>query len=140
MVAALRPEGTAPDPALPGEAVLVPARIAGAVAAGGEVFGLGALAGLRVGLWLAVGRPERIVSALEQAGIRPEVTLRLGDHAVPTARDLARAARVPVEAWLTTARCATKLPAAIGGRPVLALDHRLDVTDLVGHLATRAGE
>ncbi len=47
-------------------------------------------------------------------------------------------------AWLTTARCATKLPAAIGGKPVLALDHRLDVTELiaelVGRLATRAGE
>lgn len=140
VVAALQPEGTVPDPALPEGAVPVPARVAGAVAADGEVFGLADLAGVRVGLWLAVARPERIVAALGRSGIHPEVTLRHADHAAPTARDLARAAGIPVEAWLTTARCATKLPGAIGGRPVLALDHRVDVAALVGHLATRAGE
>jgi len=140
LVAALQPEGTAPDPTLPAFAIAVPARLAGAVSAAGEVFDLRALAALRLGLLLAVARPERIVSALARVGLRPDPTLCLGDHAVPTAALLAEAARAPVEAWLTTARCATKLPEAIGGRPVLALDHRVDVTELVRHLATRAGE
>jgi tetraacyldisaccharide 4'-kinase len=140
VVAALQAQGTALDPGLPAGAVSVPSRIAGAVSSEGEAFGLSALGGLRVGLLLTVARPGRVVSALARAGVRPEVTLCLADHAVPTVADLARAAGTRVEVWLTTARCATKLPAAIGGRPVLALDHRLDVADLVGHLATRAGE
>lgn len=109
-------------------------RVAGAVSAAGETVALDTLAGLRLGLLLAVARPERIVSALAHAGVRPEVTLRLADHAVPSASALARAGR-GLDAWLTTARCATKLPAAIRGKRVLALDHRLDVAALVARLA-----
>jgi hypothetical protein len=45
-----------------------------------------------------------------------------------------------VDAWITTARCATKLPDNLGGKPVLALDHRLDVGELVRRLASGAGD
>jgi tetraacyldisaccharide 4'-kinase len=139
LTAAVQPEGTAPDPSLPPGAVPVPSRLAGAVSPAGEALTLGALAGLRVGLVLAVARPDRIVAALARAGLRPEVTLRLADHAVPSpALLLKEGERAAVEAWLTTARCATKLPGAIGRAPVLQLDHRVDVSALVGHLATRA--
>jgi tetraacyldisaccharide-1-P 4'-kinase len=92
-----------------------------------------------VGLLLAIARPERVVAALARAGIRPVSSVCLTDHGVPSAGVLAEAARAPVDAWLTTARCATKLPADIGGRPVLALDHRVDVTALVARIATGAG-
>jgi tetraacyldisaccharide 4'-kinase len=138
-VAALEPEGAAPDPGLPSGAVPVPSRLTGALSLAGEAIALDVLIGLRLGLLLAVARPERIVSALARAGVRPAITLRLADHAVPTAATLASAGRAPVDAWLTTARCATKLPGAIGGRPVLALQHRVDVAELVSRLATRAG-
>jgi tetraacyldisaccharide-1-P 4'-kinase len=120
--------------------VPVSSRLAGASSTAGVAIALDALTGLRLGLLLAVARPERIVSALARAGVHPAITLRLADHAVPSAAVLASAGRAPVEAWLTTARCAVKLPAAIGGRPVLALRHRVDVAELVRRLATGAGE
>jgi tetraacyldisaccharide 4'-kinase len=140
VVAALLPEGASPHPDLPAGAILVPGRIAGVVSAAGEPLPLAALAGRRLGLLLAVARPERIVSALTRAGVRPAVTLRLADHAGPAALIAAARASAAVDAWLTTARCATKLPVGIAGVPVLALDHRLDVGDLVTWLAKRAWE
>jgi tetraacyldisaccharide 4'-kinase len=123
----------------PRGAVRIPTHIAGGVSADGEAASLEAVSALRVGLLLTIARPERVVAALERAGIRPAASVRLADHGVPSAGILAEAARAPVDAWLTTARCATKLPADIGGRPVLALDHRVDVTALVARLATDAG-
>ncbi len=137
LVGAVLQGGAAADPSLPAGVVPIPSRIGGAVAASGERIPLAALAGLRLGLLVAVARPERIVSALAREGIRPRMTVFLADHA--GALSPGGGAGVEVEAWLTTARCATKLPEAIDGAPVLALDHRVDVTGLVGHLATRAG-
>ncbi len=117
---------------------------AGAVSATGETFSLGALADLRLGLLLAIARPDRIAAALALAGVRPVVTLALADHAVPSAAVLARAARLGRESrldgWLTTARCATKLPATVGNvQPILALDHRVDVTELAERVVRFAG-
>ena len=101
---------------------------------------LEALRRLRTGLILAVARPQRIVAALAREALRPEVCVILGDHAAPSAGVLARAGRAGVDVWLTTARCATKLPGEIGGRPVLALDHRVDVGELVRRLSSGAGD
>jgi tetraacyldisaccharide 4'-kinase len=123
----------------PHGAVRIPTHVAGAVSADGEVSSLEAVSALRVGLLLAIARPERVVTGLARAGITPVASFRLADHGVPSAGILAEAARAPVDAWLTTARCATKLPADIGGRPVLALDHRVEVTALVARIATDAG-
>jgi tetraacyldisaccharide 4'-kinase len=139
-VVAVQPEGTDPDPALPAGAVVVPSRVGGAISRAGEVVSLDGLRGQRLGLMLAVARPARVVAALAREGIRPEVQVLLGDHAVPTASLLAQAGRASVDVWLTTARCGTKLPDAIGGRPVLALDHRVDVGELVRRLASEAGD
>jgi hypothetical protein len=75
-----------------------------------------------------------VLAALARAGVLPYVTLALADHAVPTARELAAAARAPVDAWVTTARCATKLPAKVGAAPVLILDHRLEIAALLAAL------
>jgi tetraacyldisaccharide 4'-kinase len=144
LVVAVLGEGETLHATVPAGAVVVTSRVAGAASATDEVVDLGDLRTRRVGLLLAIARPERVVSALARAGIHPEVTMALADHAVPDARALAAAAVAPVDAWLTTARCATKLPAAIGGRPVLALDHRLDVEhvqhveDLARRIASRA--
>ena len=138
-VAVLQPEGTAPSAGVPEGAIPVRSRILGAISPTGQALDLRALGGLRLGLFLAVARPDRVVASLARAGIRPEVIVRLADHAIPSEEILAQAGKRPVEAWLTTARCATKLPEAIGGRPVLALDHRVDVADLVGCLAADWG-
>jgi tetraacyldisaccharide 4'-kinase len=133
-VVAIQPEGAALGEALPPGTLVVPGRIAGAVPAEGAPVPLRELRSRRLGLILAVARPHRVVEALEREGIHPAARLILGDHAVPGPRLLRRAARAPVDAWLTTARCATKIPGAIGGRPVLALDHRVDVGALVERL------
>ena len=119
----------------PRDAIAIHGRIEGAIDARGDRWSLADLAGRRVGLLMAIARPGRIEAALRAAGIAPRPVIALADHAIPGARDLARAARVEVDAWLTTARCAVKLPAAIGGAPVLVLDHRIDVAPLCARLS-----
>jgi tetraacyldisaccharide 4'-kinase len=138
VVAVVRDGGAALDPSTPRGAIDVPSDLAGAVDAGGDHLDLAALARLRVGLVLAIARPDRVVRALARRGITPAAVVTAADHA---RLGPAFAARLDarVDAWLTTARCATKLPASARGRPVLALDHRLDARALVGALAARLG-
>ncbi|NUQ76863.1 MAG: tetraacyldisaccharide 4'-kinase, partial [Polyangiaceae bacterium] len=115
-----------------------PSSVAGALDAAGHAIDLATLRGLRAGLLLAVARPERIRRALLACGIEPVTRLEFADHAALTIADLERArasARRDPDVWLTTARCATKLPRELGGAPVLALDHRVDVNSLVKRLA-----
>jgi tetraacyldisaccharide 4'-kinase len=93
----------------------------------GSVTELRELIGRRVGLLLGLARPDRVVTALAHRAIHPATTIVFGDHDVPRLADLTRAvtAAGPLDAWLTTAKCATRLPAAIGHTPVLALDYEL---------------
>ena len=122
----------------PPEAIAIRSRIQGAIAANGERWSLAELGRRRVGLFVAIARPGRIEAALREAEIDPRPVIALADHAIPSARDYARAARFEVDAWLTTARCAVKLPAAIGGAPVLALEHWLEVAALCERLSLLA--
>jgi len=114
-----------------GATVRIEARLAGTRDATGVLSPLAALAGARLGLALAVARPERIERALARVGLVPAVRVLLADHAP---FDTKRLAAAHVDAWLTTARCATKLPVRIGGAPVLALDHHVDAVPLVDRL------
>ena len=114
--------------------IAIRSQIEGAVAANGERWPLARLGRGRVGLFVAIARPGRSEAALRAVGIGPWPVIAVGDHAIPTARDYARASRREVDAWLTTERCAVKLPAAIGGAPVLALEHRLEVAALCERL------
>ncbi len=119
----------------PPEAMAIPSRIAGAIAANGERWSLADLARHRCGLFVTIARPSRIEAALRSAAIEPRPVIALADHAIPPlAISRARLAS-EVDAWLTTARCAVKLPAAIGGAPVLTLEHQLDVTTLCMRLS-----
>ena len=61
-----------------------------------------------------IAHPERVLRSLEARGVRPSVVIRLADHA---RFDLAELASHRVDAWLTTERCATKLPSAVGEAP-----------------------
>jgi tetraacyldisaccharide 4'-kinase len=153
----------APQLDLPEGSIHLPSCIAGALDAAGRPFDLAALKALRVGLILAIARPERIRRALSSCGIEPVIRLELADHAALTPADLDRAraaaqrssspdppgppsppnaSKMPKspsipaspEVWLTTARCATKLPPELWGSPVLALDHRIDVAPLLPRL------
>lgn len=129
----LTPGGPLP-PGLPPGVLLLPSRIAGASAPAQPRCSLAELAALRCGLFLTVARPERILAALARAGIAPAPTVILGDHASPSSAQLARAARASVDCWLTTARCAVKLPAQLGAAPVLALEHTLVLDALIERL------
>ena len=119
----------------PRDAIAIQSRIEGAIDAGGQTWTLADLARCRVGLFVAIARPSRIEAALRKVGVDPRSVIALADHAVPAPRDLARAARSEVDAWLTTARCAVKLPAALGGAPVLVLQHVIDTEPLCARLS-----
>jgi tetraacyldisaccharide 4'-kinase len=132
-VVALGPGGRSGS--CPPDTIAIQSRIEGAIDAHGHRVALADLARRRVGLLVAIARPGRIVAALREAGVDPRPVIALADHAVPGARELARASRFQVDAWLTTARCAVKLPAAIGGAPVLVLDHAIDTEPLCARLS-----
>lgn len=97
-------------------------RIAGARAADGARVGLETLRALRVGVVLALARPERVLAALADAGVHPAEVQLFGDHDRPR-RPAARGARVDV--WLTTAKCATKPGWEADFSPRLVLEQRL---------------
>jgi tetraacyldisaccharide 4'-kinase len=68
------------------------------------------IAGTRVGLVCALGRPERVVRFLAARGVAVRCVLRARDHGPPTAKLLARTARarrdLGIELWLATPKCA----------------------------------
>lgn len=109
-------------------AISLASTIVNAVDDRGHATPLADVARQRVGVALAVARPGRVLASLAAAGVAPaEVVLR-GDHEAFPMRlfDRARA-----DVWLTTARCAVKLPASIHGAPVLAIEHAVDAAPLV---------
>jgi len=87
---------------------------------------------LRLGLVLAVARPERVQVALAARGIGIRTVVLCADHAAPSPPPGAR-----VDAWLTTAKCATKIAQNAGAAPVWTLDHR---ARLPGELVGRAAQ
>jgi tetraacyldisaccharide 4'-kinase len=100
--------------------------------ADGRAVPLSDLRGAAVGLVLAIARPDRVIAGLARRGLRPVATLTFPDHHRPTPIELARAtARTThrIDAWLTTGKCATKLPPALAGAPILALEHALRLSD-----------
>ncbi|HQY60853.1 MAG: tetraacyldisaccharide 4'-kinase [Myxococcales bacterium] len=90
---------------------------------------LGALSGLRYGLATAIGRPTRVVEALASAGSAPRITLALGNHGVLAPADEARAAALGaihrLDVWVATEKGPLLDVAALGGRPVALLRHRV---------------
>ncbi|MDI3282699.1 tetraacyldisaccharide 4'-kinase [Polyangium sp. 15x6] len=129
--------GGARSPALPASMVPLASTIDGALDASGRRHDLASLASRRVGLLVAIARPDRLLTALDRERIHPRAALCLADHACFDPGTLDRARDLHLDAWLTTARCATKLPPRLGGAPVLALDHRIDVGPLLARLSFR---
>jgi tetraacyldisaccharide 4'-kinase len=102
------------------------------------LLGWDSLRTLRVGLWTALARPERLLQWLEKRGVRP-VELHLGtDHAKGSPKRSLPDAAVPVDLWLTTAKCRTHLPPATpGGVPVATLDHALRLKSSLREVLSR---
>jgi tetraacyldisaccharide 4'-kinase len=97
-------------------------QLLGARTPGGELIGVDALASLRLGVTLAIARPQRVVRELEAHGIHPRAIRFAADHGQPTgggARGL--------DAWLTTDKCGTKLGDSLVGVPVWVLERRLEL-------------
>jgi tetraacyldisaccharide 4'-kinase len=84
-----------------------------------------------VGLVLAVAHPERVMVGLARRGLRIAATALFADHDRPTPAAVERVVPTTqrIEVWLTTGKCATKLPPFIGAAPVLALDHAVRIPE-----------
>jgi tetraacyldisaccharide 4'-kinase len=66
---------------------------------------------LRLGLFVALARPQRVLGTLARHGITPAHVVALGDHALPP-RDLPRRLEgLGCDLWLASAKCATRLEA-----------------------------
>jgi tetraacyldisaccharide 4'-kinase len=97
-------------------------RLRGARTPTGKLVGLEQLRARRVGLAAAVARPNRLLTTLAEHGIEPALVRLASDHARPDFGAVA-AADPPVDLWLTTAKCATKLGQKRPAAPVWVLQH-----------------
>jgi tetraacyldisaccharide-1-P 4'-kinase len=92
-----------------------------------------------------MARPDRVIRSLARRGLQPAATIELGDHDRPAIIQLERAAarKQRVKLWLTTPKCALKLPPKVAGAPVFVLDHRIELpktlVDWVLSKGARAG-
>jgi hypothetical protein len=81
---------------------------------------------LRVGLLVALGRPERLVRFLAQRGVAPRVIVRARDHGpfAIHARGLAALASRfrGIDLWLATPKCALHAERALSALPVAVID------------------
>lgn len=112
-------------------------QLIGARTADGRVVPLAKLQSLPLGLAVAVGRPGRLLHALDGAGIALSRVRLFADHG--PLRSTRGAGRGAVAAWLTTPKCATKLGQRWNGAPVWVLERRLELPEsLLELVASRA--
>jgi tetraacyldisaccharide-1-P 4'-kinase len=134
-VVPLGPEGAALEPSV--ARPVWPARLEsrGAWVEGAGCLTWQALRSRRVGLFCALGRPERLLRALLRQGVTPRVVVRVRDHGPfdSAARARMEAAR-GVELWLATRKCALHLRRPGRGREVSALALGAPVARLDGSL------
>lgn len=91
-------------------------------------FPWASLRNARVGLLLALARPDRIVRWLVRRGVSPCAIVRAPNHG-PVDRRLERAcrstARGEIDVWLATQKCAAHAYHARLGAPLAVMDHSL---------------
>jgi tetraacyldisaccharide-1-P 4'-kinase len=118
------PSGMGPRPMWP---VRVEAQ--GAWANGGTLLTWETLRALRVGLLVALARPERVVRGLERKGVFPRVIVRARDHGPFGGRARRRAERAnaadAIDLWLATPKCVLHAAWGLPGLPVAVLDHSI---------------
>jgi len=89
----------------------------------GKLLTWRALRETRLGLFVAMARPERVLRSLAARGLTPRAVVRVRDHGplgVRAARALAQASR-EVDLWVASPKCALHL----WGARVATLDHRV---------------
>lgn len=133
-------------PSFPKGALVLENQIMGAINSEGMHFDLDDLKSCRIGIVLGIAHPDRIVRALRARGLNPGPILLFGDHARFSQSALEKQYHQHVkpfkkyqgspELWLSSARCAPKLPARLWGAPVLALEHRIFVRPLLEKLGS----
>ena len=104
-------------------------RIVAATGADGIRRDIEALRGSRLGLLLALGRPQRLLRELSELGICPEIQVLVADHS--RFPDPKHHQAQGLEGWLTTAKCATKLESYYAGVPVWRLEQRTTLPERV---------
>jgi tetraacyldisaccharide 4'-kinase len=117
-------------------------RLERAIGADGSTVLLSELRGAGIGLVSAIARPDRLVQSLARRGIHPVATMAFPDHHRPTDAELAAATArttLRIDAWLTTGKCATKLPATLAGAPILVLDHAVGLSERLVSWVASAG-
>jgi tetraacyldisaccharide-1-P 4'-kinase len=92
----------------------------------GHLLDWSTLGSLRLGLFVALARPRRVLGTLARHGITPTHVVGLGDHATPP-RDLPRRLEaLGCDLWLASAKCATRLEAL--GIPHATLEHEVHLS------------
>jgi tetraacyldisaccharide 4'-kinase len=82
----------------------------------------------RVGLLLALARPDRLLRSLARRGVYPGAVVRVPDHGPLSRRARSAMHRAwDVDVWLATAKCAFHAPEGLASR-VAALDHRIELS------------
>lgn len=98
----------------------------GALAHTGPPLAWEALRPLRVGLLVALGRPERLVRFLSQRGIVPRAIVRARDHGpfgLHARGQVALASRFRgIDVWLATPKCALHAERTLPALPVAVID------------------
>jgi tetraacyldisaccharide 4'-kinase len=103
--------------------------LAGCLDPNGRLRALSSLTGTRLGVVLAIARPDRVIRSLFAHGIVPVETHLFRDHAVPRRRPI-RAGRSPrPDIWLTTPKCAAKMGPTYEGAPLVVLQQRLTLPE-----------
>jgi tetraacyldisaccharide 4'-kinase len=87
---------------------------------GGRLVPWPELRGRRIGLALALARPDRVLRLLARRGIEPVAIARARDHAAIAPRLLA----APVDLWLASPKCALHAPRQASA-PLATIDHDL---------------
>jgi tetraacyldisaccharide 4'-kinase len=91
-----------------------------------------AIRSLRVGLLVALGRPERLVRALARRGVFPRAIVRGRDHGPLALRDAARRSQAHgIDVWLATPKCALHADPALPGLAVAVLEHSVLLNPLL---------
>jgi tetraacyldisaccharide 4'-kinase len=78
------------------------------------------LAGMRIGLLVALARPGRVLAALARRGVHPRVIVRAGDHG----RQVPSSLSAPVDLWIASPKCVLHAPISRSA-PLAVIEHDL---------------
>ena len=85
------------------------------------------LARMKLGLFTALARPERVVRWLQSRGVFPGAVIHASDHGTVSAQALASAAATHrIDAWVTTHKCSIHMRNS-SLLPVYVLEHRVEL-------------